>query len=74
MDAGAGDYIGLFFGVGFFSPACSRMKGNGGSHVKRENGVTALGPPVLDDIFPFFLVLIFLRLGPRIARGENQCV
>ena len=45
------------------------MAGDGGGHVEGEDRVTAFGGAVLQNVFPFFLVSIFLIFGPRLARG-----
>ena len=46
------------------------MVGESSGNVEGEDGVAALGGAILHDIFPLFLVIVFLGLGPRVARGE----
>ena len=41
-----------------------------GGKIEREDGIAALGGAILHDIFPVFLVIVFLRLAPGLAGGE----
>ena len=70
--AGAGSEIGFLFGlpVFFHFGGRGRMLSQGSREVEGEDRVTAFGGAVLHDIFPCFLVVVFLRLRPRMARGE----
>ncbi len=47
-----------------------RVTGESGGQVERENGIAALGGAILHNIFPIFLVIVFLRLAPGLAGGE----
>ena len=47
--------------------------GESSGNVEGEDGVAAFGGAILHDILPLFLVIVFLGLGPRVARGEIDC-
>ncbi len=71
--AGAGSEVGLFIGISFllfYSRRGRRVANEGGRKIKSEDGVAALRGTILHNIFPLFLVIVFLRLAPRVARGE----
>ena len=57
-----------FFLFHFGGRGC--VAGESGRQVEREDGVAALGGAILHNIFPRFLVIVFLRLGPGLASGE----
>ena len=44
----------------------------GGREIQGKDGIAAFSGAVLDYIFPLFLVVVLLRLGPRIPRGEIE--
>ena len=48
--------------------------GESGGHVESEDCVAAFGGAILHDVFPLFLVIVFLGLGPRVAGGEVEGV
>jgi hypothetical protein len=60
----------VHLGIGLGSGRGGDVTGKCGGDVEREDGVAAFGGSILDYIFPVFLVVIFLRLGPGLAGGE----
>ncbi len=62
----------LSFSLSFFFDLRGRggVAGESVGHVEREDRVAALGGAILHDIFPLFLVIVFLLLAPGLARGE----
>src|SRR4029077_14852841 len=56
--------------VSFRFAACCGVARDGVSNLKAEDRVSTFGITVLRDVFPVFLVSIFLRFGPRRTSDE----
>ena len=59
-----------FLRLGFGFGGGGGVVGESGGYVEGEDGVAAFGGAVLDDVFPRFLVVVFLLLlqGWRVAK------
>ena len=64
--------VGLFVVVLFWTVGLRQrgMAVERGGKIEREDGIAALGGAILHDVFPVFLVVVFLRLAPGLAGGE----
>ncbi len=62
--------FGFFFGIRLLLSGRGGLLGERDAHVEGKDCVAAFGCAVLHDIFPLFLVVVFLGLGPRVAGGE----
>ena len=65
----SGSLLGLAFFL-FHFRGRGGVAGEGGRQIEGEDRVAAFGGAILHDIFPLFLVVVFLRLAPGLARGE----
>ena len=71
--ARAGSEIGLFVGLPFFLfnfRRSGRVAGESCGDIEGEDRVAAFGGAVLDDVFLLLLVVVFLRVCPRLAGRE----